>query len=96
VALQVISAIFLPRTNGFSNLGWTFLVLISIFAAFWCISQLLRQGAALSIISPLMAASVPFIIIILARLSLGETASLLKLSLLALSCVIVGAASSLR
>ena len=91
---QVIGTSLLPRTGGFTDILWTSICLASYIVSFFAISLLIKQGVALNVIVPLMAASVPLAAIIVGRLVYQEPLSTVKLILLLVACGVIGLASS--
>lgn len=90
---QIGGSVLLARTAGFTHLGWSALCAAVYCVSLYCLAVLLHEGAALSLLMPLMAAVVPIGAIILAVVWLGEGPSWTRLGLLTLSCGIVALAS---
>lgn len=91
-----MGASLLPRTDGFSNLTWTALCLGAYVVSLWAIAVLIRQGVALSIIVPLMAAAVPLLTIGVVYFFFGQTFTIPKLALLVAACLAIGVAGSMN
>lgn len=95
VATQVLGAALLPRTQGFTDATWTFLCLASYVFSLWLVALLIRQGVALNIIVPLMAAAIPLATIAVAYFGYGQLVSLPKLGLLVGACCAIGVAGAM-
>lgn len=93
VAGQIGGSLLLGRTAGFTSPGWSVLCAAVYAVSLYSLALLLHEGAALSLLMPLMAAVVPMGAILLAVFLLGESASWLRLGLLTLSCAVVALAS---
>lgn len=92
---QVAGISLLPRTDGFTNLPWTAASLGAFIGSLWLLSLIMRQGAPLNIMVPLVAASVPLLTIGVAYFGYGQTASFAKLAMLVAACAAVGVAAAL-
>ncbi|AZI35618.1 hypothetical protein NT2_07_00970 [Caenibius tardaugens NBRC 16725] len=91
---QIGGSVLLGRTAGFTHLGWSLLCALIYVISFYCLAVLLKEGAALSLLMPLMAATVPIGAILISVFVFGEAASWMRLALLGLACVIVAVASA--
>ncbi len=95
VVFQVIGLSLMPLTKGVTQLvpsvacGLAFLVGLGLMA------RLLNSGINLGILLPFMAAVVPLCAIAVGILFYGESASVIKLSLLVSACLVIGFASSI-
>ena len=92
---QVAGISLLPRTNGFTDLPWTAASLGSFIGSLWLLSLIMRQGAPLIIMVPLVSASVPLLTMAVAYFGYGQTPSLAKLAMLAGACAAVGVAAAM-
>lgn len=90
---QIGGSVLLARTAGFTHPGWSLACAAVYAVSLYCLALLLHEGAALSLLMPLMAAIVPMGAILLAVVVLGEGASWARLGLLTLSCAVVALAS---
>ena len=93
VALQVFACVLLPRTAGFTKLGVTTVGVLAFVASYWLMSRSIHSGANLGILIPFMGAAIPLSTIAFGILAYGESASLVRVSLLVTSCILVGVAS---
>ena len=90
---QIVGVGLLPRTQGYTHIGWS-LAQLSIFAiSFAGMSRLLRDGATLGILIPLLATTMPLASVAIGILAYGESASLKRIAMLAVACVLVGLAA---
>ncbi|MFM5886195.1 MAG: SMR family transporter [Novosphingobium sp.] len=95
IVTQVVGSTLLVKTDGFRLLGWS-LACIAVYAvSFYVLAETIRQGMALSLVMPILAALVPLATIVVAVTVLGEQASWPRLGLLSLSCVLIGVAATL-
>lgn len=93
---QISGAALIPKTDGFNNIGWTAACIASYIASTWLLAILVRQGVALNIVVPFMAAAVPLSTIAIAYLAYGQGVSLPKLGLLIGACAAIGIAGTLK
>ncbi len=94
VVTQVAGASMLVKTTGFRDPAWTAACLAIYLVSFYLLAETIRQGMALSLVMPILAALVPLATIAVAVTLLGEQASWSRLGLLSLSCVLIGAAAT--
>ncbi|HJQ15683.1 MAG TPA: hypothetical protein VJ859_01670 [Allosphingosinicella sp.] len=92
---QVVGISLLPRTDGFTDLPWTAVSLGSFIGSLWLLSLIMRQGAPLIVMVPLVSASVPLLTIAVAYFGYGQTPSLAKLAMLIGACAAVGIAAAM-
>lgn len=95
VITQVAGASLLVKTNGFREPAWTAACLAVYAVSFYLLAETLRQGMALSLAMPILAALVPMATVAIAVTVLGEPASMLRLGLLTLACLLIGAAATI-
>jgi quaternary ammonium compound-resistance protein SugE len=94
VVTQVAGSTLLVKTEGFRQPGWS-LACVSVYAvSVWVLAETIRQGMALSLIMPILAALVPLATIAVAVTFLGEQASWMRLGLLSTACLLIGAAAT--
>ncbi len=94
IVTQVAGSSMLVKTGGFRDPAWS-LACVAIYAlSFYVLAETIRQGMALSLIMPILAAVVPLVTIGVAVVFLGEHASWLRLGLLSGACVIIGVAAT--
>lgn len=94
IVTQVAGASMLVKTVGFRDLPWTAVCLGTFAVSLFLIAETIRRGMALSLIMPIMAALVPLATIAVAVVLFREQASWLRLGLLSLACLLVGAAAT--
>lgn len=94
VVTQVVGASMLVKTVGFRDPAWTAVCLAVYILSFYLLAETIRQGMALSLVMPILAALVPLATIAVAVTLLGEQASWPRLALLSLSCLLIGAAAT--
>ncbi|KHK93049.1 DMT family transporter [Novosphingobium malaysiense] len=90
---QIGGSVLLGYTAGFTRPGWSVLCASVYAVSLFSLATLLKEGAPLSLMMPLLAAVVPLGSIAMALVVLGEPASWPRIALLSLSCVVVGLAS---
>ena len=95
VAAQILGSALLPRTEGFTNWGFTLACLLAFGLSFWACARLVAGGLSLGIVVPLIAASVPLGSLVISLIFYGESASPGKIAALVTACALVGLASRL-
>ncbi|MGE4431554.1 MAG: SMR family transporter [Sphingobium sp.] len=93
IATQIAAVSMLPRTDGFTSLRWTVACLGTYALSFWIMSTILREGQPLGLLVPLMSAVIPIATIIIGALLYNEPASMLRIGLLVLACMLVALAT---
>jgi len=96
IVLQIAAASLLPATRGFTALIPTATCLVLFGVSFWMMARLTHGGVNLSIIAPIMAATVPLGAIAAGVLVYGEPAPAMRVGLLVSACALIGFASTLR
>lgn len=94
VVTQVAGASMLGKTNGFRDVTWTATCLATYAISLYALAETIRQGMALSLIMPILAALVPLATIAVAVMFLGEQASWMRLGMLSGACVLIGVAAT--
>ncbi|RKF23065.1 hypothetical protein D6851_00740 [Altericroceibacterium spongiae] len=89
---QIIGASLLPKTNGFQDLKWTAISLLSFGMSLFVISLLIKRGFALSIVVPLLSGLVPLTVGLVAIWFQGEPASYAKIAMLIAACALISLA----
>ena len=95
VVCQVIGASLMPMTKGLTEIIPTLGFAIAFAIGLSIMARLINSGINLSALLPFMAAIVPLCAIAVGVLVYGESASALKISLLIVSCLTIGFASSM-
>ena len=95
VAANTFAIAMLPRTDGFTKLAPTLLSIGGFVVTAWALSRLIYSGVQLSILMPVAAAVIPLAAIAVGVVIYGESASILKMVLLASACGIIGIAARL-
>ncbi len=96
IVTQVLGGAFLPRTDAFSNLGWTAACLVTYLLSFWLMALMIHRGTPLSMLLPFMAAIVPLAVVAVGVVVYKEPASFQKLAWLVAACVAVGIAGLVK
>ena len=94
VVTQVAGSTMLVKTMGFRDPVWTAACLATYAVSFFILAETIRQGMALSLVMPILAAVVPLASIAIAVTVLHEQASWLRLGLLSGACLMIGAAAT--
>jgi multidrug transporter EmrE-like cation transporter len=94
VATQIIGSSLLARTDGLRPSAVTALCLGIYVASFWVLAVMIKEGAPLSTLMPLLAATVPLAVVAVGVFFYGEAASWPRIGLLVTACLMVGAASA--
>ena len=95
VICQVIGASLMPLTRGLTEIVPTIGFGIAFAIGLGIMARLINSGINLSALLPFMAAVVPLCAIAVGIIFYGEFASALKISLLIMSCLTIGFASSM-
>lgn len=93
VAGQIGGSTLLGFTSAFTRPGWSIACALAYAVSLYSLAVLIKEGAPLSLLMPLLAAVVPLGTIVMALTILGEPASWTRVALLCLSCLVIGAAS---
>ncbi len=94
VVTQVLGASLLVKTEGFRNMAWTAACLAIYAVSLYALAETIRQGMALSLVMPILAALVPLATIAVALIVFKEQASWLRLGMLSGACLLIGVAST--
>jgi multidrug transporter EmrE-like cation transporter len=94
VIMQLLAIALIPRTAGFTNPLFTALCGVAFLIGIGALARLSHRGVELGILIPIMSGVIPLVTIAIGIFFYGESASPLKLSLLGLSCVLIGVAAS--
>lgn len=92
---QVGGSLLLGRTEGFTNPLWSAACLSVYMVSFWGLATMIREGGPLSMILPALTAVVPIIVILIAVLVMGESASWARIGVLSVACLMIGFAGTL-
>ena len=93
---QILGASLLPRTAGFTDPLWTAACLTTYFVSLWSFAYMIRAGMPLSLLVPILAATVPLATIFVGIVFYKEAASAAKIITLCSACGLIGFASSLK
>jgi quaternary ammonium compound-resistance protein SugE len=94
IVTQVAGASLLAKTDGFRDPTWTAACLAIYVVSLFALAETIRQGMALSLVMPILAAVVPIATIAVAVLVFKEHASWMRLGILTAACLMVGVAST--
>lgn len=94
IVFQLIGLILLPMTKGFTQPLPTLGAAIGFLIGIGLLARLIESGVNLSILIPFLAATIPLAVIVVGILFYGESASLLKVSLLVTACILIGVAGA--
>jgi multidrug transporter EmrE-like cation transporter len=90
---QIIGVALLPKTQGYTHIGWS-LAQLSMFAiSFAAMARLIRSGVDLGILIPLLSTVMPLASMGVGILAYGESASPKRLAMLTVACLLVGLAA---
>ena len=93
VVLQVVGLSLLPRSEGFTRPLPT---LVAFIAGIGLMARLTASGVPISMLIPITGAVVPLSVVAVGILVYDEPASLLRVGLLVVACVLIGLAGSVR
>ena len=90
---QLVGVALLPKTQGYTHVGYS-LAQLSMFAvSFAAMARLIRSGVDLGILIPLLSTAMPLASVGIGILLYGESASPGRVALLVVACVLVGIAA---
>lgn len=89
IVTQILGSSLLVKTSGFRDPMWTALCLAVYAVSLYTLAESIRQGMALSLVMPILAAAVPLATIVVAVTVFREQASWLRLGLLSGACVLI-------
>jgi multidrug transporter EmrE-like cation transporter len=93
LAAQLVGVALLPKTNGYTNIGFS-LVQITMFAiSFAVMARLIKKGVHLGILIPVLSTAMPLASVLIGILFFKETASFPRVAMLTAACVLIGLAS---
>ncbi len=93
LASQLVGVALLPKTDGYTNIGFT-LAQISMFAiSFAAMARLIKHGVHLGILIPLLSTAMPLASVAIGIVLFHETASWPRVTMLVAACILVGFAS---
>jgi multidrug transporter EmrE-like cation transporter len=90
---QIVALGFLPRTVGFHAPVPTLSCVGLFVLSLWLLARLSQSGINLSILIPLVAATVPLGTVAIGIFMYGEGASALKICVLVAACGLIGVAA---
>jgi multidrug transporter EmrE-like cation transporter len=93
LASQLVGLGLLPKTQGYTNLGYSLASLAAYTVSFVAMARLIRSGTGLAILIPALAATIPLVSVAIGVLAYGESASLPKVGILLAACALIGVAS---
>ena len=94
-AAQLLALSLLPLTRGFTQPWPTLVVCTSLLLGVGVLARVANSGVNISILVPILAAVVPIGTIIVGVFAYGEAASLARISVLILACMLIGLANLL-
>lgn len=95
IVTQAAGASLLPATRGFTAPWPTLAVIVSYMIGLICMARLMQGGMNLSVVIPIMTATIPLAILAVAFLVYHEPASLLRIALLLTATIIIAIASAI-
>ena len=96
VILQVVGLSLLPRSEGFTRPLPTLGLIVAFIAGIWLMARLTASGVPISILIPITGAVIPLAVVAVGILVYGEPASLFRVALLIVACLLIGLAGSMR
>jgi multidrug transporter EmrE-like cation transporter len=95
ITAQVFALFLLPLTRGMTELLPSLGTIVGFLVSMVLMARIIHAGVNLSLLMPILAATVPLAGIALGMLYFGEAASLAKVAALIVACVLVGVANLL-
>jgi small multidrug resistance pump len=93
IIAQTIGISFIPRSQGFTNIGGTLALVAMYVITLAAVAQLIHRGVNLSVLIPLVSAFGPLTAIAIGVLLYGEDAQPQKIIMLVSACGLIGFAS---
>ena len=93
---QTLGAALLPRTAAFTSPLWTAACLGAYLASFYGMAYIIHQGLPLGVIVAILVVTIPLATIAISVTFYGESASIVKIAVLGVACILVGYASTLK
>lgn len=90
---QLIGLGLLPKTQGYTHIGYSLASLGAYIISFIAMARIIRSGTGLAILIPALAATIPLLSIGIGVFIYGESASIPKVGILLIACILVGVAS---
>jgi small multidrug resistance pump len=90
---QLIGVALLPKTDGYTNVGYSVLQLAMFGISFAAMSRLLRGGVQLGILIPILSVAMPLASVLIGITFYHESASLPRVGMLLAACVLIFFAS---
>ena len=95
IVFQVFGIAMLPLTKGLTQPMPTLGLAVGFLVGIGLMARLIHSGVSLSMLIPIMAATVPLASIVLGVVVYGEVASLAKIAMLVTACGLIGFASAM-
>ena len=95
IVFQVFGIAMLPLTKGLTQPMPTLGLAVGFLVGIGLMARLIHSGVSLSMLIPIMAATVPLASIVLGVVVYGEVASLAKITMLVTACGLIGFASAM-
>jgi multidrug transporter EmrE-like cation transporter len=86
---QLIGVALLPKTDGYTNIGFSVLQLAMFGISFAAMSRLLRGGVPLGILIPILSGAMPLASVLISITFYHESASLPRVAMLLAACVLI-------
>jgi multidrug transporter EmrE-like cation transporter len=93
VAGQIVAIGLLPRTSGFTSALPTIGCIAALVFSTWMAARIAYSGVTLGFLVPLMTTCVPLAVIAMGIVIYGESASLMRVTILVTACGLVGLAA---
>ena len=94
IVFQVFGIAMLPLSKGLTQPMPTLGLAVGFLVGIGLMARLIYSGVSLSMLIPIMAATVPLASIVLGVVVYGEVASLPKIAMLVTACGLIGVASA--
>jgi multidrug transporter EmrE-like cation transporter len=93
VVNQLVGVGLLPKTNGYTNIGYSLAQLGMFAISFAAMSRLLKSGVQLGILIPLLSTAMPLASVVIGIAFYHESASWPRVAMLLAAVVLVGFAA---
>jgi multidrug transporter EmrE-like cation transporter len=93
VVSQMVGVALLPKTDGYTNIGFSLAQLACFALSFAVMARLIKNGVHLGILIPLLSTAMPLASVVVGIVFYKETASLPRVTMLLAALVLVGFAA---
>jgi multidrug transporter EmrE-like cation transporter len=90
---QVIGVSLLPKTQGYTHLGYSRAQLSMFAISFALMARMIRSGVQLGILIPILSTAMPLASVVIGVILYHESPSLPRVAMLLVACLLIGLAA---